>query len=71
MGSFSTIHIIAKELLDTPITVETEIDKSGDVDVTMYIDKKTKVILTLDYPNWTKIRDRVDSHFQDFGMGKK
>lgn len=72
MGSFSSIHLIAKELLDTPIIVETEIDKTGDIDITLYIDKDTrhKVMLSLDYPNWCSIREKVDAHFQNFDYDK-
>ena len=73
MGSFSTIHLIAKEILDELLTVNTEIDGVGDIDITLYVgeDKKHKVMLTLDYPNWATLRDAVNSHFQDFDITKK
>ena len=73
MSSFTNTHLVAKEILDTPLVVETEIDAMGDVDVTMYINKDSqhKVTLSLDYPNWVTLRESVDQHFQDFDMSKK
>ena len=72
MGSYTTIQLVAKELLDTPIIVRTEVDKQGDIDIILHIDKDSthRVILSLDYPNWVSIKERVDSHFQDFDYEK-
>ena len=76
MSAYSQIHLIAKEMLNTPLVVNTEIDAEGDVTINLHVKDKPEqsVVLSLDYPNWATLRDRVDSHFTDFDlerMGKK
>ena len=66
MSTYTTTHIISKEILNTPLKIETEIDKTGIIDVILYTEVKHKVVLTLDYPNWVALREAVDQHFQDF-----
>lgn len=70
MSAYSQVHLIAKELLDTPLIVKTEIDKEGDVTVNLTVkgEPKQTVTLMLDYPNWATLRDMVNSHFQDFDL---
>ena len=68
------IHLITNEMENELVRVDTEMDTTdGDVTATLHIEGRedTKVVLTLDYPNWATIRDSIDSHFQDFEVQKQ
>ena len=73
MSSYSTLHLIAREILDSVIVVDAEIDKHQTVTAMIWVDKSPqhKVVLTLDWPNWLTIRDKIDTCFQDFDYAKK
>ena len=65
--SYSTIHLIAEEILGNELKAETEM-KKGVITITLWVsdDVRQKVVLSLDWKNWHKLRSAGDDQFQDY-----